>query len=354
MNSDAALRIRTIRPDEDVSHLPVFDNTKLNAIATCPMWGIIRYGLHRTMGAPTNPRTGALAAGSALHMVFAARRLFDLYIREETQGHALYHATTTLENRELADALTHYSPTPEEAFEYGRLALDLADYEEDPDDTRRSRNNLEEAAMLWLRHYDMRRTPPVWVANLDDPSSMIGVELPFQLVIEINDVPLCVFTGKIDGLHQGTKTTVALYDGKTSSTRMDLDWQMKWDLDTQVTGYTLAASMITGIPIRDAVIEGVAIPPPSASSKSDPCVDVPTYREPQHYVMWRRWLLEQVQVYNDYIEQPLVAPTRPHSCYRFFKTCPLLMFCYSTGSVKEQMFADLEYDEWSPLQHGGR
>ena len=56
--------------------LPAFDNTKLTAINQCPTWGIVRYGLHKTMSG--GGRAMALEAGSACHEVFAALRLWQL------------------------------------------------------------------------------------------------------------------------------------------------------------------------------------------------------------------------------------------------------------------------------------
>src|SRR5690554_676087 len=65
-----------------VNDLPTFDNTKLVAINTCPLWGIVRYTHHKTLGG--SGRAMALEAGGAAHEVFAAHRLY--YFREFGAG----------------------------------------------------------------------------------------------------------------------------------------------------------------------------------------------------------------------------------------------------------------------------
>ena len=58
---------------EEHDGIPAYDNTRLVAINTCPVWGAVRYGLGLAM--PSRSRAMALEAGSACHEVFAAARL---------------------------------------------------------------------------------------------------------------------------------------------------------------------------------------------------------------------------------------------------------------------------------------
>ena len=72
----ARVHFRLIEDGEE-HPAPKFDYTTLNNISECPTWGIVRYVLGLAMEEPT--RAMALEAGEALHDVFAAIRLADLY-----------------------------------------------------------------------------------------------------------------------------------------------------------------------------------------------------------------------------------------------------------------------------------
>src|SRR3954469_22978120 len=65
-----------ITEEEGKEAIPAFDFTKLNALNTCPRYGLIRYDQHKRM--PSEDRNTALEMGSAAHECFAAIRYFEL------------------------------------------------------------------------------------------------------------------------------------------------------------------------------------------------------------------------------------------------------------------------------------
>ena len=73
LNLSASFRMAT----KDDAHLPAYDNTRLQAVNTCPTWGVLRYGMHKQMQQPG--RALALECGHAMHEVFSWVRLCSLH-----------------------------------------------------------------------------------------------------------------------------------------------------------------------------------------------------------------------------------------------------------------------------------
>jgi hypothetical protein len=82
-------------------------------------------------------------------------------------------------------------------------ALYGSGYYDDPSDRRRTMSNLEEAAILYIDRWDFHRHP-IWIRDKNDPTSDVGIEVAFDLVItytyESGRVREYRFIGKFDGI----------------------------------------------------------------------------------------------------------------------------------------------------------
>lgn len=360
--------VRLPHPGEDVSHLEAFDFTKMNAVNTCPRWGIIRYGLHKVM--PTKSRSMALEAGSACHEVFSAVRIFDLL----EYGHILYGDDADIKARQCARSLfgrKDYdgSIIYDRADEMLRLfkeegedertrvlrgclyILESSGYEDDPNDKRRTLDKLSEACIAYIDRHEFGKSLPYIRGDF------VGIEVPFNLVVtyvcdignNLNVHRSIRLTGRIDGFHcyRNDLNTPMVEENKTAS-RLNDAWEMSFDMSHQVTGYCVAASTILGTLVNRALIRGLAIPQPrvyDAGGLSNPFVQ----RHPHHYEEWTRWVMHTVETFFRWKDDPLHSPTYTGSCNRYFRPCSYIPLCAADEEERQEYFEMMVEDEWSPL-----
>lgn len=330
-------------------HLQAYDNTKLVAYNTCPVFGILRYQMHRVMN--ERSRAMALEAGTALHEVFAFVRLMNVWIHLREQGKFM-EATSIVENHGTrmygAERWRLIYQTDGETFidnvKHNSLrVLETGGFYDDDRDRYRTLTNLEEAALAYIDKWNWKL--PVWVRNVDDPCTDIGVEHAFDLVMCDSDIPLFRFTGKIDGLRwHGNKLTIE--DNKTTSRITDA-WEMGFELSHQVTGYMVAASLFAGSEVRNAEVIGLQIPQPVGHYSG--YARVPLEREPWQFTKWIRWMLHTVEGYETYQDRPHEAPQYTHSCVRYFRPCTFIPFCAADEDEKARIIEEMVVQEWSPL-----
>lgn len=337
-------------------HLPAFDNTKLTAINTCPTWGILRYVHHKTFA--TRSRAMALEAGSACHEVFAAVRLwqlvcYDLADRPEDfrnrvldfQGQRLFGDLRWPQIRE------HYFSAEDErtrCLNFCLEALFTSGFYDDPSDRRRTLSNLEEACILYIDRWDWHRYP-IWIRDRDDPESDVGIEIAFDLVISFELLDGSVkeyrFIGKFDGLHYD-KGQLAIGENKTGA-RLDEAWEMSFEMSSQVTGYSIAAYVWTGMECRKGVVFGLQIPLPRTNMEGG-FKRNPVTRYPHMFERWFKWFWHTVQLAEQFPD-PVTAPRYTHSCNRYFRPCSFIPFCSSEDEDARQMMEEMVVEEWSPL-----
>ena len=342
----ASVSFRLATPDD--AHLETYDFTKLTSINTCPTWGVLRYQMHKSMIDP-GTRAMALEAGVASHDVFAAVRLWTLRDREDlfnTHGLRLF-------GRERFDSMrSDWAAAGREdarrqllAFALG--ALHTSGFYDDPSDRRRTLSNLEEACIAYCDRYDFTR--PVYVSD----QGLVGIELAFDIVVvftPIEGVPVQArFVGKIDGIHTSKDGSyIEVQENKTAS-RLNDAWRMMFAMSHQVTGYCVAASVLTEQHIDKAKVIGLAIPLPKAHDYGGYVVE-PCTRPPHMIGQWTSWFYHSLLMFRAYKDTPIIAPKYTHSCNRYFSTCSMLPFCNSDDADKQDMLNEMYTDEWSPLK----
>ena len=347
---DAEFRMAT---DADL-HLETYDHTKLAAINTCPTWGIVRYQMHKSM--PFTGRAMALEAGTAMHEVFAFIRLATLM--EQMQERAddykrvlwNYHGTRLFGHERLAYIDEQIEPATDigDVCKRGSIAvLDSGGFHDDPRDKRRTLSKLEECAFAYINRW--RFDHPIWFRSFSDPTSDIGIEIPFDIVVSITGMDILQFrlTGRIDGIHWDGLQRLTVHDNKTAS-RLGDAWSMSQQINHQYTGYCVAASVFTQQVVNNCEVLGLAIPLPRTYDFGG-FTREPMQRHDHHYKRWITWLVHTVNMARAYTGDPYNAPKYTHSCNRYFRPCSLIPFCYGDDDEQRAIIEEMTTDEWSPL-----
>lgn len=342
-----------------IEQLPTFDNTKLVAINTCPLWGIVRYTHHKSMGGMG--RAMALEAGGAAHEVFAAHRLYSF--RE--YGAAFYGAseeriaTAFDENgrrifgerrfREMLNAVDEREDTRTRFQQFSLTALYNCGFYDDPGDKRRTTTNIEEMCIAYMDKYDWKSRLPFW-----DGDKWLGIEIPVDVVIKLTyegGYILVRFIGKADGIHRIDRESddLRVHENKTAS-RLGDAWEMSWETNHQPTGYMVALSAILGKNIRQAEMLGTCLPLPKAYTING-LARVVVKRADWQIAEWFQWLFHTAQMHEQYENNPTDAPMYTHSCNRYFRPCSFIPLCATEPEERRAMFEDMDEQEWSPL-HG--
>jgi hypothetical protein len=359
MRDVASVSLRILTKDDPEWHdLEGFDHTKLSAINMCPTWGITRYGMHRVMPGdrPEGVKPQSLAAGAAAHEAFASIRIAQLW--QVYADHARHHACRIFGEDRASSLLSVISRSETEEARIRQVALEAlytSGFQDNPFDKRRTVSNLESSISAYAAGYDSARYP-VWVASRHDPTGPVGIEIPFALLITFKLDRLreyrAKFTGRIDGIHWHWQEggELLLQENKTGA-RLDDAWVKSFDVSHQITGYTLAGSLWTGVPIKRAIVRGVQLPLPRNITSG--IQDIWTTREDYHKERWLAWLIHTCRLYERYRDDPINAPKYTHSCNRYFRSCPMIPFCYADQAEQEQILSEMMTDEWSPLDEAG-
>jgi len=339
-------------------HLPAYDHTRLSAINTCPTWGILRYSMHKQM--PNVSRAMALEAGTAAHEGFAAVRwyqykAFQVKTKIQTMN-ADFHALRLFGEeryRRMYDTLSDGATHRTNAINFAVEALESSEFYDDIADNKRTISNIAESLIAYVDAYDMERYP-VWIRDKTNPETDIGIEIPFDTVVEIKyetegaEVlfgPIR-FKGKLDGLHYNKKELIIIEE-KTGS-RLDNSWLSQWILSHQITGYCLAATTFTGLSCNHALVSGMRIPIGRVPAEGIRKEYVP--RTALMFEKWANWFVTTIDMDNQYKNDVISAPMYTHSCNRYFRSCSFLPFCAcDTIEEKKRVIEEMEDDKWDVL-----
>jgi hypothetical protein len=342
------VNVRLATPDD--VELEFFDNTKLTALNTCPTWGIVRYGMHKT---PTSAgyREMALEAGSASHEAFAAVRLLDYKEFQDKRNMFEQHGIRLFDEKRFESMLSYLNrdETPRtKRVNFVLEAFNSSGFYDDPRDKRRTATNIEESIIAYIDRWPSGKWP-LW-----EDGEKIGIEVSFELVIEYlfeHRDPLRIrFGGRMDGLHwhEGkTEKRLFIHENKTAS-RLNESWEQEKLMAHQITGYMIGASMMTQEECNNAMVLGMSIPLPRGYDYGG-IVQLPVSRIERQFRDWLDWILHTVQLYQQHKDWPIDAPKYTHSCNRYFRPCSLIPFCASHEDEAQQMLEEMRVDEWSPL-----
>ena len=354
MKGYESVKIELLDPTKVPADYEQFDYTKLTAIATCPTWGIIRYGLHKAM--PGAGRAMALEAGTACHDFFAAHRIYKLGWEQGLRDHAEFHGVRLFGYERYNNAVSVMADSKGEVQNRRDFCLDIlytSGYVDDPGDNRRTLSNLEMTCMTYLMSWEGMDLP-VWVSDPAKPTGLVGIEVPFALGITFHtdigrpdgmQALRLAYTGKMDGLHVG-KNNLILSENKTGA-RLDEAWRMSFHTSHQVTGYLMAAQLFSQQKVDECYVIGAQIPLPKAYENG--IVWNHVRREQHQFARWLDWIYSIASINAMHKGDPLNAPMYTHSCNRYFRPCSFIPLCAADEEERIAVLEQMVVDEWSPL-----
>lgn len=375
MNKVKSVSVRLATPDD--AHLFRYTNSNLVSMNTCPTLAIVKDQMQ--LGYASNARAMALEAGAAMHEMFAAVRLWQLWKHDLGEaGNAtisdpiptlIMHHGNRLFGQERFETMLEQAPGASaedertQCLNFCLQALYSSGFYDDPSDARRTMSNLEEAAIMYIDRWDFKRHP-IWIRDINDPESDVGIEIKFDVVItyEFEDfraddegsprpTASYLFSGTLDGLHLRDGHLV-IGENKTAS-RLDEAWRQSFEMSSQITGYALAGTVFTQQPINKGVVWGLQIPLPKSYAYGGLIVE-PITRESFKTERWFEWFLYTVQQYEAYRDNPHNAPKFTHSCNRYFRPCHLIPFCASDDDDQKQALTEMVHleDRYEDLKGG--
>src|SRR6266403_324622 len=158
------------------SHLPYYSHSIAEAISTCPKWGLIRYKQRKYF--KSSYRAMALDAGSAMHEVFAAFRLWQLYRLQGLYDHFQFHGVRLFGQLRMETCFEERPDQRDELLAFCFNILNSGSFYDSPDDNVRTMSNMEDTT---IRYCDsmlaVADRNPVWVKDRNDPTALVGIEL---------------------------------------------------------------------------------------------------------------------------------------------------------------------------------
>lgn len=349
---NTALPILT--PD-DKKHLPWYDYSTLTAVNMCPRWGII----HNVHGKrfESSARRMPLEAGKAMHDMFAAVRMFELWETLAGLWGTDKEKLITAHGKKLfGDERWHefiYIAREQDDYDTrmmrcGLHILETSGFHDDPNDKMRTQTNLETAAIAYISSYPKRRFIPV----VREDIGFVGVEMQFDLLIELPNRQPFRFLGKTDAVCHDTyadnKSEVG--ENKTGS-RIDVVWIDGFATNHQPTGYCIAASVLLERPVWTTQMWGTQLPVPKQSMFSNGQARVPVERDENAVIEWYRWLDHTVGLIEQYNDTPTDAPMYTHSCSRYFSSCSFIPLCACGPDERRHIYDnEMVVERWNPTE----
>jgi hypothetical protein len=349
-SNDETLSIRWTEPHEQ--DMFCYSHSKVEAVLTCPVWGIVRY-VHN-LYYPNAKRAMALEAGSAMHEVFAACRLWQVYRLQHLEQHFRFHAERLYGKERFAKAWEEFSDDPRhELINFCFNILNSGDFYDDPDDNMRTTANMETTI---IRYVDERmkqfEANPIWIEDENDPTKRIGIEQVFDVIITYRGISLR-YIGTIDGIitpkrlfDNGTIVEAVIDENKTAS-RLDETWRKSYMVKSQPTGYIAVARLITSLVVTSVRMIGVKVKQTRSSEDIQAFIEE---REDWQLLKWVQSLHHAHSIVEQYKDMPLDAPQYTHSCSRYFRPCAFIELCAAHPTDQETILASMVPGELSPSE----
>lgn len=339
------------------SKLVPYSYSILDAVTTCPMWGVIRYGHRKHYEG--NARAMALEFGAAAHEVFASLYLYQLGFIQSLPDHMHHHARRIFKSDDrFVRALVS---NDQEADDRDRLIslgyniLHTSDFYNDPNDNIRTIENLEVGIIKYVDNVlpSMPRWP-IWVSDVKNPAAPIGIEVAFDIeLVRTNlskiDEPIqevVRYVGQLDRLHE-KETDLILGENKTGA-RLDSTWAGSFDMSHQITGYLLAVYTLLQRPCTRTKLLGLKNKQTGHSDDFNP-ID-PKDRDEEMFQTFIDWAIHSKNIYERYMDDWENSPRYTHSCSRYFRPCAQLPFCTDTKEGRRIQFDEMVKGDLSPSE----
>lgn len=329
------------RVDED-SKLPYYSHSIMEAILVCPKWGLIRYRDRKYFKA--NYRALALEAGSAMHEVFAALRLWQLYRVQGMPDHFNHHAIR-LFGQNRVEACFWPKPDPrDEALSFCFEILNSGEYYDDPSDNIRTMANMEETTIRYVDEMmAVMDKNEIWVADPTDPTAPVGIEYAFDMVVD----DAIRYIGTIDGVTKYLPRNITRLEENKTASRLDEAWRESFRIKFQPTGYTIAGRLLTGQKIIENKIIGVKV---KQTRSAEDFLSFVEHRDDHQFKDFYQTLQFTHRLATEYEGNFINAPMFTHSCNRYFRPCGFIDLCGGDEEDQKLIYAGMEKTPLSPSE----
>jgi hypothetical protein len=336
--------VRPTTPDEIANNIPYVTSSMIEAVNTCPKWGIIHNVHNRHF--VTGYRQMALEAGSLMHDILAVLNFYQVGIVQQLPDHMRHHAQNHLGKDRWSYITTQDKPfaATTEQLTLERLmynAIASSDYYDDPNDKVRTLSNLEhcglELVTYWLMNFNNKN---IYVSNPDNPTAPIGIEMSLDVVFSWQGHSLR-FIGMIDSLFKHAVTgRVTPGDYKTTANMNDA-WREALKTRHQFSAYwgALHAYFEPSDISDNFLVIGTSIP---VRKTSMPNIHLPIYRDYYTVLDFLKTAMFSLDIIDRFRDIPTQAPMFTHSCSRYFRPCSLIDLCASSPDDQEVMFDQMK------------
>ncbi|NJL53742.1 hypothetical protein HC928_00455, partial [bacterium] len=151
-------------------------------------------------------------------------------------------------------------------------------------------------------------------------------------------------------VHEDTSSgRIIVHENKTGA-RIDDAWSAGMLMSHQLTGYVVAARIITGHEVEHAIAHGLQIPQPKTGRYGSGVVYDKVVRRDMHVQKWLEWVVDGVTYDSSYNDNVFFAPRFTHSCNRYFRPCPFIPLCDTETREEFNMtLSEMNDDRWTPL-----
>jgi len=327
----------------DDQHLPYLSHSIMEAILTCPKWGLIRYRDRKYFKA--SYRALALEAGSAMHEVFAALRLWQILRLQKLPDHFKYHSERLFGVDRAEACFRAKKDHRDEAMSFCFEILNSGEFYDDPNDDIRTLANMEESTIRYVEEMmAIMETNPIWIQDRKDPTALVGVEIVFDMIIDES----IRYIGTIDGIIDRIKSkTIRLEENKTSS-RLDSPFRESFRVKFQPTGYTPAGRLLTGNhDIKETKVIAMKVKQTRSHEDFQTFVEE---REDENINDWVKTVEFTQSLVDQYDGRYLDAPMFTHSCNRYFRSCGFIDLCAASHEDQKLMYDAMERTPYSPSE----
>jgi len=329
------------RIDEDF-RLPYYSFSIMEAILTCPKWGLIRYRDRKYF--KSNYRALALEAGSAMHEVFGALRLWQLKRVQGLPDHFNHHGTRLYGKNRLDTCWWDKSDPRDEALSFCFEILNSGEYYDDPKDRIRTMAHMEETTIRYVDEMmKVMDRNSIWIADPKDPTAPVGIEYTFDMVVD-NAIR---YIGTIDGITIHTPRGVTRNEENKTASRLDEAWRESYRVKFQPTGYTIASRLLTGEEIIENKIIGIKV---KQTRSSEDFLMFVEHRDVDTWSDFYNTLLYTHKLALEYAGNNLNAPMFTHSCNRYFRPCGFIDLCCASQDDQQTMYDAMERTQLSPSE----
>lgn len=284
-----------------------------------------------------------------MHEVFAGVRIWQLAKVQRLPKHALATADRIFGKARWSNVIGSATAKADrdQLMELAFAILDSSGFYDDAREKTRTISNMQICSICYIDEMlgKMERWP-IYVEDKKNPKSVVGIEQPFDVVLEFVDGKLIRYIGTIDGLvWETSKERLVLDENKTAS-RLDDAWRDSFKMANQVSGYCAASTSVFGFPVMNARVTGLRI----KAGGGEDVIPLPVKRDISFVFNWAHWLRHTVEMYEHYENDYENAPRYTHSCNRYFRPCSLLSFCSDTPSGRAEQWDQMVPADQSPSE----